>query len=362
MAHALTQTDPAGAIVLRLPDALHALVGVRLVQEIGLPGNELDFAYREAEGGWALPLPPVPVWRMEYRLALLHPDGGTEVICDPGNPLRAPGAFGEKSVIEFPGYRPPAWLDMPAAPGEWRDLTVTSRALRAEVPTHVWSPAPEAGPPRGILLAHDGGEFDRFDRLGHYCAAMIAAGILPPHHLVLTSPVVRNDWYAVNPAYARALANEVLPRVRATLETAAPVVALGASLGGLSLLHAQRRYPDAFAGLFLQSGSFFQNRYDFMEKAFPRFRHIVRFVIEVRQRQQAGVPVPTVITCGIAEENLSNNRDMAKALDEQGYPVRLVEVPDAHNFIAWRDAWHPELAELAARVWAPPRPSRYGGR
>ena len=51
--------------------------------------------------------------------------------------------------------------------------------------------------------------------------------------------------------------------------------------------------------------------------------------------------MPTVLTCGIAEENLANNRDMAHTLREHGYPVRLVEVPDAHNFVAWRDAWHP---------------------
>ncbi len=57
------------------------------------------------------------------------------------------------------------------------------------------------------------------------------------------------------------------------------------------------------------------------------------------------------MTCGIAEENLANNRDMADTLRKQGYPVRLIEVPDAHNLVAWRDAWHPQLAELASEVW-----------
>jgi enterochelin esterase-like enzyme len=165
------------------------------------------------------------------------------------------------------------------------------------------------------------------------------------------SPVDRNDWYSANPAYARALANDVLPAVRAELGTDAPAVALGASLGALALLHAQRRHPHLFRAMFLQSGSFFQHRFDAQESGFPYYRRIVRFIASLRRRGPAGTPVPTVITCGIAEENLANNRDMAETLRKQGNPVRLIEVPDAHNLVAWRDAWHPGLAELASKVW-----------
>jgi enterochelin esterase family protein len=56
--------------------------------------------------------------------------------------------------------------------------------------------------------------------------------------------------------------------------------------------------------------------------------------------------VPVVLTCGLAEENLANNREMARALAGQGYPARLAEVPDAHNFTGWRDALHPHLTDL----------------
>jgi enterochelin esterase family protein len=42
---------------------------------------------------------------------------------------------------------------------------------------------------------------------------------------------------------------------------------------------------------------------------------------------------------------------MAQALRAQGYPVSLVEVPDGHNFTAWRDALDPHLVGLLARVW-----------
>jgi enterochelin esterase-like enzyme len=353
--------DEAGSrsvagIVLGYADPRRELAGVRLVQEIGLPTELCDFYYDPAGPGWRLPLPPVAVRRMEYRLELRRPDGSTTVLTDPDNPLVAPGAFGDKSVLELPGYRRPEWLDRPAVPGSWQELTVPSRALGAELPVRIWTPAAaethgiEA---RGILLAHDGGEFDRLASLGHYCASMVAAGELPPHHLVLLSPVARNDWYSANPAYAKALVNDVIPTVRQLLRCATPLVALGASLGGLALLHAQHRYPPRFAGLFLQSGSFFQDRFDSQERDFPPYRRIVRFVAMARRRRTTGVPVPTVLTCGAVEENLANNRDMADALRRQRYPVRLVEVPDAHNFIAWRDAWHPHLATLARGVWTP---------
>jgi enterochelin esterase-like enzyme len=332
-------------IVLRHGDPNHALAGVRLVQEVGLT-DDLEFEYDDADRAWRLNLPPVPVWRLEYLLELRH-EGHTEVICDPANPQRAPGGFGEKSILELASYHRPDWLDLPGALCEWRDLTVGSRALKADVPVRIWA-RPEA---KGILLAHDGGEFDRLIGLSHYSSAMIAAGAMPPHHLVLLSPVDRNDWYSANPAYARALANDVLPAVRTELGTDAPAVALGASLGALALLHAQRRTPHLFGGMFLQSGSFFQQRFDAQESNFAHYRRIVRFVAGLRGRRRAVASVPTIMTCGIAEENLANNRDMAETLRKQGNPVRLIEVPDAHNLVAWRDAWHPWLAELASEVW-----------
>jgi enterochelin esterase-like enzyme len=58
-----------------------------------------------------------------------------------------------------------------------------------------------------------------------------------------------------------------------------------------------------------------------------------------------------VLTCGSAEENAENNRLMARTLANQGYPVALQEVPDLHNYTAWRDAFEPHLTGLLARTW-----------
>jgi enterochelin esterase-like enzyme len=342
----------AGAVTFRLPDPERKLSGVRLLPALSVPADiELELCW--ADGGWALTLPRPPVWRMEYKLQLRHADGGMEEICDPGNPRTAPGAFGDKSVLEFPDYEPPAWLEADRVDGHTVDLQVTARALGRDVATRLWTPeGTEPDEPLPLLVAHDGPEYDRLAGLTTYSAAMIKAGRLPRHRVAMLAPGERNDEYSANPTYAHALAIAVLPTLRKTVAVHGRVVGMGASLGGLAMLHTQRRYPGRFSGLFLQSASFFDRRLDPQEaKRFGRFNRVGRFVGETRRLTSRAERVPIMLTCGAAEENLANNRQMAAALQQQGYPVRLVEVPDAHNYVAWRDAFHPALTELLTTVW-----------
>ena len=334
-----------GTLTFRLPDPDGQLRGVRLFQGVGIPGDLLDFA--RTDGGWALTVPRPPIWRLEYLFEVRHADGSTQLARDPQNPKRVGGAFGDKSVLECPEYREPEWLTWDGPEEITRDFAVTAPGLHAEVNVHVWSPAT---PTDRVVVAHDGPEYDKFASLTQYCAAMVRAGRVAPFHLVLLAPGDRNEWYSANPAYARALTTNVLPRVRAELGTDKPVVGVGASLGGLAMLHAHRRHPESFAGLFLQSGSFFRPSYDGHESSFQRYLRLVRFVGRVA-RATSGTPLPVAITCGRAEENRHNNREMAHVLRRQGYPVTLAEVPDAHNFTAWRDALDPHLTDLLRRVW-----------
>jgi enterochelin esterase family protein len=50
------------------------------------------------------------------------------------------------------------------------------------------------------------------------------------------------------------------------------------------------------------------------------------------------------------EENIENNRLMVETLHSRGYLATLYEVPDMHNYTAWRDAFDPWLTELLGRV------------
>jgi enterochelin esterase-like enzyme len=320
-------------LTFRLADPDGRYAAVRLRSDL-----HVDSAFRREGGDWVLAIDAPPIARLEYQLELEHEDGTVETVCDPANPHRAPGAFGEKSVLLTDGYEPPAWLETDTVQGHTEDLSIRARGLGTSMQVRVWSADPD-GP---LLVAHDGPEFDRLAGLTRFCGAMIAAGELPPHRVALLAPAQRDEWYSGSARYARALASDVLPALKAV-----DPVGLGASLGALAMLHAHVRSP--FAGLFLQSGSFFVLRHDAHEHRHPRFRRIIRVTRELKR--DAGIPEPVVMTCGIAEENLANNRLMARALAAQEFDVELHEVPDMHNFTGWRDALHPHLTNLLARTW-----------
>lgn len=339
----------ADGVVFRWPDADHDLLGVRLAPALSTT-SPLDF--RRTRSGWSLTFARPAVLRMEYKVTLAHADGSVEDVVDPTNPLTAPGAFGARSVILFPGYAEPAWLALPSVEGEHVTLNVPARGLGAPIEALLWSPqGAEADEPMPLLVANDGPEYARMAALTHYAGSLIGSGQLPAFRLALLAPGERNEWYSAKSAYARGLVEGVLPAVAETNAVTGPVVAMGASLGALAMLHAHRLYPEAFGGLFLQSGSFFDVRHDPQEREFGRFTRLSRFVLATRRPAADPRAIPVVLTCGAAEENLGNNRQMTSALLAQGYPARMVEVADAHNFIAWRDAFDPALTELLRRVW-----------
>ena len=103
------------AATFRVADPERALAGVRLLQDLPIAADRLEFS--PVSGGWQLILDRPPVARLEYLLELRYPGGDAKVVTDPANPRSVPGAFGPKSVLEFPGYAPPAWLSVPADPG-----------------------------------------------------------------------------------------------------------------------------------------------------------------------------------------------------------------------------------------------------
>jgi enterochelin esterase-like enzyme len=321
-------------VLFRLADPDGRYTAVRVCSD--LPPQDLA---RE-NGEWRLQIDEPEVERLEYQLEVEHDDGGTEYLLDPDNPHTAPGAFGDKSVLLLPTYEPPAWLDAPRVDGQL--ISLTARWVDVDL----WSPA-DADPrePLPLLVAHDGPEYDKLADLTGFAAAMIAAEELPRHRIALLAPGERDEWYSASPRYLRALTHQVLPAIAQHAPTHGPPAAMGASLGALALLHAQRRHPGTFGALFLQSGSFFMPRFDAHESNFPHYHRIVGFVSETL-RQEYRSPVPTVLTCGAAEENIHNNRVMAETLQ-----APLHELTDTHNYTAWRDAFDPYLTRLLAETW-----------
>jgi enterochelin esterase-like enzyme len=342
-------------VTFSLPDPDGTLDAVRLHQEIMRPRAGPEFE-RTADGNWLVRIARPNADRMEYKIELVHKDGSTEVICDPGSPTRAPGPFGDKSVVEWPEYRAPTWTEEdPADPGTAFEVHLASRVLRAEMRAIIWTaPGASAGDRLPVLVVHDGPEYAEYSGLTRVLAHAVESGRLPAMHAALLAPVSRDQIYSASAAYARALSHEILPLISelAPAPGSRTLVGMGASLGALAMLHLHRMNPESVGGLFLQSGSFFRQRFDRQESGFVRWRRITRFMGHVYAQESFTHPVPIVMTCGTAEENLHNNRAAFGALRAQGYDVRLHEHRDAHNWISWRDALDPFLIQFLGRLWS----------
>jgi enterochelin esterase-like enzyme len=398
---------------------------------------------------WVARIPRPPVDRLEYLLILQWADGSDSMVIDPANPNRVRTVFGDKSVIEFPGYARPWWLsvadavdaqarrDAEAQAAAARRAAVTGRhhtRARRSVATgpgtpamvavsrpstlddeDLWAAGPTLGegvssvrvraPYRGtderirrspaawshpagalvvdaetaevvdpeadvavigqlhvpadstpdeplpLLLVHDGPEYADLAQLLRYVTTLARIEPALRCRVLLLQPVDRDRSYSASPAYARALVTRMLPKVTGAVATAGRPVGVGASLGGLAMLHAATSYPGTFAGVFSQSGSFFRPRTDGMERGYRHYNRIVRFVDGIDADSQRLADLSVTMTCGTGEENLANNRSLTRRLTRQGVPTQLIENPDGHNYTGWRDCLDPGLRLLLRTAW-----------
>jgi enterochelin esterase family protein len=195
---------------------------------------------------------------------------------------------------------------------------------------------------------------DAYGGLTAYVGAMIAAGTLPPMRVALVSPGPRrNQRYSANARYARAFTSRLLPAVTEAFAIDGRPVLIGQSLGALAALDVAWTSPSTFAGLFLQSGSFFTIDLDAQESRFDHWREVTGFVAGVYAATQAAPDAPSMtLTCGTVEENHANNVAMRDHLAAVGVETAWGEVRDGHTWTCWRDTLDPHLTTLLTRVWA----------
>jgi enterochelin esterase family protein len=325
-----------------LPDPEHALGEVVLAQDVVRPRPGPPFEWRD--GAWRLRFTRPEVDRLEYLIGV---DGAFAP--DPANPLRARGPFGEKSVIEWPEYRPPEWLDSIADPGPVEPMEIRCRRLVARVQVLLYSTPDPPAANAPLLVVHDGPEYAEYAALTRFLDVMSWEERIPPLRAALIQPVDRDETYSASALYSAALARELLPEIGKRAPHGCRI-GMGASLGALALLHAASRHPGLFDGLFLQSGSFFRQRFDRYESAFPRYRRVTRFVGTVLRGLELDPSVPIALTCGTGEENRANNEALAAALVAQGRTAWLAHVRDGHTWTCWRDGFDPNLPALIEAV------------
>ncbi len=309
-----------------------------LGQDVTRPRPGPAFAWDD--GAWRLAFERPPLDRLEYMVGV---DGKWST--DPTNPHTAPGPFGDKSVVEWPEYTPPAWLATDADAGPVEEIEIRCHRLVARVRVMIYATPEPPSSEAPLIIVHDGPEYAKYSALTRYLDAMSWGEQIPPLRAALIQPVDRNETYSASALYAGALVRELIPEI-AKRAPHGKRIGMGASLGALAMLHAHVRHPRSFDGLLLQSGSFFRQRSDKQESGFERYRRITRFVGRVIRGGVAESPIPIAFTCGKAEENRANNRALAEALVAQGYPAWLAEVRDAHTWTCWRDSVDPHLPAL----------------
>jgi enterochelin esterase-like enzyme len=318
-------------VVVRYDDPGHAATRVAVWAHLRLG----DTSMHEVEGGW------------EVRLSV---DG--DLRPDPSNPRVVPGPFGEHSWLPLSAYREPMWPHQETIVGERAPLTL-SRTGAGRLDAEIWAPS-ETSPTQTLplLVSHDGPEMDAYGGLTAYVGAMIAVGRLPRMRVAMVSPGNRNKWYAANPAYARALTTRLVPALVDAVPTHDRPVLIGQSLGAVAALHAAWTSPGTFAGLFLQSGSYFTQELDPQESGFESWPQVTGFVATVYAATMADPDAPpTTLVCGSAEENYANNVAMRDQLTSVGVETAWGEVRDGHTFTCWRDTLDPYLTQLLLRVW-----------
>jgi enterochelin esterase family protein len=114
--------------------------------------------------------------------------------------------------------------------------------LKTELPIILWSSEDAAaGKAAPLVVAHDGSEYAN---LASLLSLLARHG---PVRAALLDPVIdRDEIYSASATYARALSSEVLPAL-AHQAPASIRIGMGASLGALAMLHAQRLRPSSSA-------------------------------------------------------------------------------------------------------------------
>jgi enterochelin esterase family protein len=153
----------------------------------------------------------------------------------------------------------------------------------------------------------------------------------------------RDEDFSCSPRWARAFVADVDA-------LGAPLLGVGSSLGALALLHAHWTYPGRFAGLLLQSGSFFHEDTERYERGFRRFDRVSRFVDRILKGRGRPARIPLTMTCGLAEQNLACNRAVAEALAAHRWELRFVEHPGGHEWPWWGRLVREELPRLRRRA------------
>jgi enterochelin esterase family protein len=264
--------------------------------------------------------------RLDYRFLV----NGRELDLDPLNPNTAPGPQGPNSELRMPDYHTPPELTAPV--GQIPQGTITlhtldSQHLEQTRTFQIYEPPGQiVGQPLPSVYINGGSDY---------------------LNLIVVTPIIATDDYALNDAYADFLATELVPYVQQNFDASVDPAAtgiLGNSLGGLAAVHTTLNHSDVFGAAVAQSGRFGQDddaliRYAGRRAGLPGFDPpLIYMVVGAYETAVAGNDTPQNI--------LEANRDLAETLDSAGIDYRLDERPEGHSWGLWRGSFGRALAHL----------------
>ncbi len=289
---------------------------------------------------WLLTMPVTDGGRFEYKLCIQHADN-EQWMLDPLNPNKAGDPYGENSVCKTFGYTQPDWSKPQGAPaGSIVDLSVTSAVFDEVREEQVYLPANYIeGLSLPLLVIHDGADFVTYADLATSLDNLIHTGLIPPTVVALVQTKDRMGEYARGRRHARYLVSELLPILEkryALKQQASQRVLLGASLGAVAALSTVFRYPGVFGGVVLQSGSFILDDKKLQGRPHPVFRRVAKLVKAFRRAPELP-KLKAFISTGELEGLESENRALARLLEDSGVDVQFKSTWDGHHWHNWRD-------------------------
>lgn len=281
---------------------------------------------------------------------------------DPFNLLRLTGEgaatnprmrrYWANSIFAGPDAAPLPWLDRaPEVNGTLFEETFTSDILGNQRQVWIYTPPgfdPTAAP-YPLLIHFDGEIAEEVMRVPATLDALISHGAIPPVVAAFIGNVDRGNELPCNADYARSMAEEIVPMLRARFNVTddpARIAAGGQSYGGLASAFLAFQHPDVVGSVISQSGSFWWKPDPVNEHTrtlagdSPAYEWLSDQIAAAPARPirlwlEAGT-LENRTMAGAGPSLLDTNRHMRRLLEAKGYEVTYREYAGGHDYAWWR--------------------------
>lgn len=187
-----------------------------------------------------------------------------------------------------------------------------------------------------VLYLQDGTDYIKRAKAVNIQQNLVKAGKIKPFTMVFVDYKDRMKEYWASDDYAKFLATEVVPMIDAnykTIKSRDGRAILGASLGGITSVHAAIKYPEIFGRVGGQSSSFWIDDERVVKEleTLDAKRNNYKFYFDV----------------GILE-GAEDDRKAVEILRKKGFDVTYREAETGHNWTSWRD----RLADAFVALWS----------